>query len=115
MRKTQIKIIKKAEKYKFDTEYVDVLSNLNCKISDIEYIYDYINYCRKHQKKEDIIEEVKKYACSEYMNLYLYWIPKEGDPLIGCSNKKKFLYDMPVEQHKFMKINIRCYIIIIEY
>ena len=35
MRKTQIKIIKKAEKYKFDTEYVDVLSNLNCKISDI--------------------------------------------------------------------------------
>lgn len=89
MRKTQIKIIKKAEKYKFDTEYVDVLSNLNCKISDIEYIYDYINYCRKHQKKEDIIEEVKKYACSEYMNLYLYWIPKEGDPLIGCSNKKE--------------------------
>ena len=23
------------------------------------------------------------------MNLYLYWIPKEGDPLIGCSNKKE--------------------------
>ena len=65
MRKTQMKIIEKAKRFNFKDEYIEFLSKLECKISDIEYVFDYIRWCSKFQSEEDIIKEIEKYIYND--------------------------------------------------
>lgn len=88
MRKAQLKIIEKAKRFNFKDEYIEFLSKLECKISDIEYIFDYIRLCSKFQSEENIIKEIEKYIYNDEFQLYLYYRSEDGDALIGDSYKK---------------------------
>lgn len=88
MRKSQMKIIEKAKRFNFKDKYIDFLSKLECKISYIEYVFDYIHWCNKFQSEEDIIKEIEKYIYNDDFQLYLYYRSEDGDALIGDSHKK---------------------------